>query len=968
MDIILYSDMLIANAQKKPDTVAVIAADETYTYEGLNKAANRFANGLLARGVKAGDRVMVALPKDSTPFVAMFGIMKIGAALIPVSMDYPQARIDSIREDSDVVLMVGTKTTSDMVAFDEIFQAGDENEPVRPAIDGSAVCMVLYTSGSTGKPKGVQLRHQGFVETGLPYPENLLSYRTMQYGHTFLGVTTTTFAFFYMEYCFCLANGCTYVMADHEHSRSPMLMAELASKYHVDVLSGTPSRILQYLEIPVYAGAFENCHILVIGGERVPFGMPEAVHKIAPDCHILNGYSQTEGNGPMIVGEVESEDTHGIACHGWQLLVVDPDNHPTAPGTPGELLMAGPNMMEGYVKLPEEMAAKTVEIDGISYFRTGDLVNHFEDGGYQILGRMDRQIKLRGLRMEPGEIEKVIQAYPDGGIEAVVVKVNVIHHAEHLVAYYTGSREIAPKDLKNYLRQSLTAYMVPDYYMYLEKFPLNPNGKVDYKNLPEFDLGKVEIVAPKDEIEESILEECKRILDYDEFGVTQPLEEVGFTSLLYIQLASMVLDNYRVELKLTDLMAGGATVRTLAEMIRKADLIAQDSQEKLDRYPLTPQLYQFTAKNPVADMFRRFDFAPVWSAEKVRDAFLRIFNSFPYLYTTIRKEDGEWVQIPYTGEMLSVNDIPIIDGEPGEEEIQAFCKPYDLQTADRLFDFKVYRGEKTVVLMHLQHILMDHVFVERLIGDIRAALKNPKFKVSEDTDYFAYTARVNAGKEGSHDLHDDFMLSEQPHPVQSIETIKGILPRGMMDPILKKYHLQISDYVFGLIGEAYLEVMGEDQTVFYNIFGGRNEARYFGTAGYFPMRVSVPVQKDARFYENVGARVVDAFSSVTPWDDLAFRIMEQKKYPYPNLSYNYMEYIEENEDFSLVSLFAADPTYDDMAKALTPHMDFMCLNIGITALAIVLNFDPAFISAEKAQEILDKVKELAEACAKTVED
>ena len=258
MKIELYSDFLIRNAIEKGDQEAVIAADASYTYTELNRAVNRFANGLKKRGVKAGDRVMVALPKDSKPFVAMFGIMKIGAVLIPVGMDYPEGRIKKIRDDSEAVMLVGVEGGIGDTLFEDIFNDGTEDEPERPPNDSMAPCMILYTSGSTGNPKGVMLRHHGYVVTGEPLEDNLLSWNTHLYGHTFLGVTTTTFAFFYMEYCFALANGCKYVMVDLEHSRSPMLMAEAMKEHGVDVIAGTPSRILQYLEIPVFEEAIKT--------------------------------------------------------------------------------------------------------------------------------------------------------------------------------------------------------------------------------------------------------------------------------------------------------------------------------------------------------------------------------------------------------------------------------------------------------------------------------------------------------------------------------------------------------------------------------------------------------------------------------------------------------------------------------------------------------------------------------------
>jgi acyl-coenzyme A synthetase/AMP-(fatty) acid ligase len=224
---------------------------------------------------------MAALPRDSSSIVATMGIMKMGAVLVPVSMSYPEGRINKIREDSGAVMFVGTDRTDGMTAYSDVMKDADDAETPRPDIGILAPCLVMYTSGSTGNPKGAVLRHFGFINSaGTPYEDNTVSYYTKKYVHAFLGITPTTFQFFYLELCICLANACTYVIADLEHSRSPILMAEYMKEYGVDFITGTPSRILQYLDIPVYAEAFRKVCVLGIGGERTPSGLPEAVHRL----------------------------------------------------------------------------------------------------------------------------------------------------------------------------------------------------------------------------------------------------------------------------------------------------------------------------------------------------------------------------------------------------------------------------------------------------------------------------------------------------------------------------------------------------------------------------------------------------------------------------------------------------------------------------------------------------------------
>ncbi len=272
--------------------------------------------------------------------------------------------------------------------------------------------MILYTSGTTGEPKGAILRHRGFIETLSPCRENLGAYALRMYGHTLLGIASHTFSFFCIEYCMVLSTACTYVMADAGQSRNPVLMAELIRQHRVDAVALTPSVLLQFLKVPAYTQALKNVRIVGIGGEAPPSDIAEKIRRYAPACHIFNLYSQTESNGTLLSEEILDRPGHAFPNRGWKLFIADDKGRGTRDGEAGELLMAGGSMMLGYHNHPDEMAAKTVVIDGVTYFRTGDYVRRNADGSYAVIGRADRMIKLRGLRIEPGEIEKHMRDFP----------------------------------------------------------------------------------------------------------------------------------------------------------------------------------------------------------------------------------------------------------------------------------------------------------------------------------------------------------------------------------------------------------------------------------------------------------------------------------------------------------------------------------------------------------------------------
>ena len=964
MDVILYSDFLIRNAAEHGSRPAVIAADASYTYEQLNRTVNRFANGLRRRGIREGDRVMAALPKNAMPIVAMLGIMKIGAVYVPVGPDYPEERVRKMQSDLKPALRIGTEAKEGRTAFGEILSESEDSEPERPRIDGSAPCMILYTSGSTGAPKGAILRHRGFIATLSPCRENLGAWALQQYGNTFLGVAWHTFSFFYIEYCMVLSTACTYIMADAEQSRNPVLMAGLMDKYGVDVVALTPSVFLQFLKVPAYAQALRQVRLVGLGGEMLPADIAETVRAHAKACRVYNLYSQTESNGTLLSKEILDRPGHSFPNRGWKLLVADEEGRETGDGETGELLMAGENMMMGYLNLPEETAKKTVVIDGVKYFRTGDYARRFSDGSYEIVGRADRMIKLRGLRIEPGEIETLIRGFPGVKIDYAAAKVCEIRRTQHLAVYYTGEGPAEEKELRAYLSHRLPGYMVPDRYCYLECFPINAGGKLDYSMLPEIRDDEHPIVPPADETEETLLSWCKSIVSFDGFGVTTPLAEAGFTSLLSTELASLVLSQMHAQLKLTDFLSGEVTVRKLAEKIRESGRNEVPPAERLDRYPLTPQQYQFVYQSPIANMYREIEFTDRWTdGAGIRAVLVRVFNSFPYLFTCFRKQEDVWYQIPHPERRLREEDIEIFGRAPSEEDEAAFFKPYDIGTAERLFDIRIFKAETVTVLLRIHHILMDHVFIEKLITYIRRSLPDPAYRIREDADYFEYTQKIwkaEAEKPSAMPELYTNTLRKEPPSVRSYAYMTARFGMETLEPVVSKYRLQTGDYMFGLLCEACLEVTGlEDLAVFY-VFGGRNDAEYLGSAGFFPYRIMIPFSRDERFFEHIGRDVLRAMENSAPQHDVNYRILGKNESPFPYVSFNCLELIGENEDFILYAVSGETAPVEKSARRAIPHIDICCYIEKDTMITVQINYDPDFISEEMMRAILDRAAALSE--------
>lgn len=523
-------------AQETPDAPALYAADGRFTYAQLNARANILAHALLALGVQREDRIAFLLPRDSRILVSMLGIIKSGGAYIPVDPDYPDERIAHILSDSGAryILTDGTRELERSININSLLKNGNEQNPDVP-VRREDICYIIYTSGSTGKPKGVMLTHGNIINYVADEPENRHVRVLKENRCSMASVTTVSFDMFLKEAFTTLMNGLTLVLADNEQSKNPDKLAELFRESGANAFNATPSRMLQYMELPEMQEALSGCRVIMAGGEGYPPALYERLNSIT-EAVLVNTYGPTEitvsCNGKLLN---DAAITVGAPLLGVVEEVMDIEGNPLPAGVTGELWIGGNGVARGYFGNPEMTAERFVERGGIRYYKSGDLARWTEDGEIVILGRNDGQIKLRGLRIELGEIENTIGA--QDGITGCVVLVKTLHGQEHLCAYYTADREFPAEELREVLASSLTKYMVPTAYLQLDRMPVTPNGKIDRKALPEAKLmRREEYEAPQNEEEQAYCEIFEDVLQLERVGATDNFFDLGGTSLLVTQV------------------------------------------------------------------------------------------------------------------------------------------------------------------------------------------------------------------------------------------------------------------------------------------------------------------------------------------------------------------------------------------------------------------------------------------------
>ncbi|HEX6903706.1 MAG TPA: non-ribosomal peptide synthase/polyketide synthase [Thermoanaerobaculia bacterium] len=510
-----------AQAARRPEAVAAVCAGESLTYGDLDRRANQIANHLVGLGVVPGDLVGLQLERSLEMVVAILGVLKAGAAYVPLDPAYPAERLDFMVEDSGVSIVL----TEEILATVE----GDVSDP-RVPVSAEHPAYVIYTSGSTGRPKGVVVRHGNVTR--------LFSSTDHWFGFGPEDVWTLfhsyAFDFSVWEIWGALLYGGRLVVVPYWVSRSPESFHELLRDERVTVLNQTPSAFRQL----IWAGEGKPADLalsyVIFGGEALePASLaPWFVRYGDERPRLINMYGITETTVHVTYREVRAQDTvSAVGCPIPDLGVylLDPTLNLVPVGVPGEILVGGAGLALGYLNRPELTAERFIPNPfgepGSRLYRSGDLARRLSDGDLEYLGRIDHQVKIRGFRIELGEIEAAVARHP------AVRETVVLVRDEKLVAWVAGE-EITLSDLRAFVGASLPDHMLPSALVVLDKLPLTANGKVDRRALPDPEAPmSVGYVAPRTSLESFVARLFQEVLGIEKVGVHDNFFELGGNSI-----------------------------------------------------------------------------------------------------------------------------------------------------------------------------------------------------------------------------------------------------------------------------------------------------------------------------------------------------------------------------------------------------------------------------------------------------
>ncbi|TFY89458.1 amino acid adenylation domain-containing protein [Pseudomonas nabeulensis] len=724
--------------QQVSDATALVWQDGSLTFAQLHTQANRLAHYLRDKGV--GPDVCVAIAAERSPqlLIGLLAIIKAGGAYVPLDPDYPAERLAYMLEDSGVHLLL-TQTalleqlpTAEgvcVIAMDSLHLDSWPTQPPGLHLNGDNLAYVIYTSGSTGQPKGVGNTHAALAER-LQWMQ-----ATYQLNDTDVLMQKAPISFDVSVWeCFWpLITGCRLVLAGPGEHRDPHRIAQLVQQHGVTTLHFVPPLLQLFIDEPLVAEC-TSLRRLFSGGEALPAELRNRVLAQLPAVQLHNRYGPTETAINVTHWHCRIEDGErspiGRPLGNVICRVLDEQLNPVPLGVPGELCIGGIGLARGYLGRPGLTAERFVaDHSGTRLYRTGDRARFSADGVIEYLGRLDQQVKLRGFRVEPEEIEARLLAL-DGIAQAVVL----VRDAQ-LIGYYTAHGELDEHQIKTALAAELPEYMVPALLMRLDAMPLSPSGKLDRRALPAPVWQTREHIEPETALQQQIAAIWREVLGLPRIGLHDDFFALGGHSLLATQIISRTRQACDVELPLRTLFEA-SELGAFAEQVERIQASGQRNQQtaiaKVDRSQAVPLsysqqrmwfLWQMEPDSPAYNVGGMARLRGVLDVGRFEAALQALIMRHETLRTTFPSVDGVAYQkvSAQTGLRMDWQDISALNEIERQQRLQQLADheahtPFNLETGPLLRACVVKAGEQE----HYLVLTLHHIVTEGWAMDIFA--------------------------------------------------------------------------------------------------------------------------------------------------------------------------------------------------------------------------------------------------------
>ncbi len=763
----LIIDLFEKVVSEYPQNIAIVDHNSSLTYSELDSKANKLANKLLESGIKTKQAVGVLAYRDNDYIIAILAILKTNSFYVPLDPKYPDDRLDFIIENSELDFIIGNsdklkhildKHKSKKVYLDDPILANiSDKRPNRASIDNLSNIYMLFTSGSTGKPKGVLVNHRGVINLVKHFQQNFKppfgNYNTCQNARLSFDAST-------LEIWYNLLSGATLYFTPESILLQPNKLRDwIVEKQIREILLVTPIAEMLFDQTFPSDCPFKY---LYLGGDALK-KLPPADFK----AQIVNVYGPTECacitvietfpkayNGPITIGK---------AIINTRTYILDNNLQEVEKGQLGELCLAGDSLGNGYWKLPEQTQQAFVRNKDINarlkeevIYRTGDLVKELDDGRIDFRGRIDFQVKIRGLRIELDEIEKVLHNHQN--IDQTTILALGQGNEKFLVAYYTSkdTNKINQEDLVSYCQQELPDYMVPQFYLHLDKFPLTSNNKVDRKVLEAMDLPKEDkaIIGPENQIQKEILLLWQEYLNLKNISIDDNFFYIGGHSLKAAQIINeLQARGYQIELG--DFMTN-STIKDLSEIIT----VSKINQEEIAIIPRDKKYYPITKNQEDLWYLSHLDDSKRAYNIMVKCKFIdnidekiliqslklivKIYDSF---HSTFKEVDNKIYQFIEAHADLNYQKIEIFTEEELENIITKMQATEFQADKYPLYEIKIIKfNNSLLMLMNIHHLIFDGWSMKVFMDKLNQAYKVLSPDIDESIEIYPRVQNVDYAK------------------------------------------------------------------------------------------------------------------------------------------------------------------------------------------------------------------------------
>jgi len=881
------SDIFEDVAVKHKNNIAVSYKNKKIDYSKLQELTHKLAFYINQKGIGAEEYVPILINRNEFMPICAFGVILSGAAYQPLDPSYPEERLNFMVSDSNAKLLIADRDLINLLSDykgDILFTDEIENLPLfdyaLPKTSTNDAALLIYTSGTTGTPKGCILENKNIIALHTNHKKNVeLSEKSKVATVASFGFDAAAMDIFST----ILSGGELCIIPEEIKLDIPQV-----EKFYTENEITNGFMTTQLGRMFLEQTKCKTLKHFVLGGEKlVPFTPPSFVV-----CHNDYGPSETIA---YICGYVIKDNSViqpiGTPSDNIKLYIVDDRNRMLPPGASGELCISGSQVGRGYLNRPEKTQEVFIknpfcnEKEYARLYKTGDVVRMLPDGNYDFIGRRDGQVKIRGFRVELTEIEQIIREY-DGITNATVQAYDDATSGKYIAAYIVADKTIDIKSLNDYILKQKPPYMVPAVTMQIDKIPVNANGKVDKKKLPEPQRQYEEVVLPENQTQQKVFDIVKDIVGNDLFGIDTDLYFAGLSSIGSIKLCTDIAECFSLSIQIKDIRQNN-TVRKLGALIDSSNNTVLTSHKILPDYPLTKTqegIMVESLSKPDSTFYNiplLLKLSDDLDIAKLKSAIVTTVLNHPYLETELFTDQNGVIRQKRNESKFCEDCIEIISVDSIDDIKETSVTPFVLMNSP-LFRCRIYTEKCNYLFLEFHHIIADGTSINILISEI-------------EKTYF--------GKESSSEKYDSFDLSldefgnrnssllfEAKNHYQNLldgldmNFLPGsdILPNTKRDTglftmdevfanatIAKEFSSNNNISLNGLLCSAFGFVIakyaGTDYCVFNTVYNGRNDSRTASTIGMLvktlPVVCNIGKENSLDISKEITEQLLDSMSN-----------------------------------------------------------------------------------------------------------